>query len=950
MPMKSRLLFPLALILSAPLAAQEARPAPEGWDPAMWEVEDSEFAPEPGWRFGKLDNGLRYMIRRNDRPENTALVRMVIEAGSLDEQDSERGYAHFVEHMAFNGSNRVPEGEMVKLLERLGLAFGADTNASTGFDRTEYKLDLPRADADLLDTALMLMRETASELTFDEEAVQREKGVILSERRVRNSYAYKNLIDSLEFTYPGARLPERIPIGTIETLEAADAATLRAYWAREYVPSDTVLVVIGDFDPALVEAEITEHFAGWQAADSPDQPAAGPVDPAYAGATDIYVDPALTESVVVMRHAPYSEAPDTREERFRSLLHSLGARALARRLQRLQRSEDPPFRGVSISTSDLLEVSRTTQIAVSSEDGGWKRGLDAAIAEYRRALQYGFSEAEIAEQVSNIRTSGENAAANAATRSNASFVGRALALLRGERVPVTPQEELAFFEEHAEAISPQAVLDAMRAEAVPLDNPLIRYTGKTEPEGGAEALRATVDAAFAREVAPPEAAEAVEFAYTDFGTPGQVVSDSTTDELGIRTLRFANGVMLNLKPTDLADDRVMVEVNIDGGQMLASREDPLAVELVPLLPAGGLGKHSRDELQSILAGRSVGSSLRAEGETFVASATTTPRDLELQLHLIAAYLVDPGYRAEGLGPWRKGLEDFFARLGRTPSSALGEALGPLISNGDPRFSRQPLTSYQALDFDRLRGNLADRLATGALEIALVGDFEEDAAIALVARTFGALPPREAAFREYGDERGTRSFTDRRGAHAVTHLGEADQALVRFIWPTTSAEDWELSSRLSLLSRVMDLELTETLREELGQTYSPHASSSQSDVYRDFGTFSLGAEVDVSQVVAAREAIERALRRMVAEGPSEDTLDRARRPLLESLDNRLKTNGGWMALVDRAQSEPEDIVRFLRAKDRQLAITPAELRDLARQYLDPEQALVVTVLPDSAKTD
>ncbi|MFZ1744067.1 MAG: insulinase family protein, partial [Pontixanthobacter sp.] len=222
----------LSLVLSASfttqLAAQETgsealvareQAAPAGWNPADWDLEDSEFTPEAGWHFGKLDNGMRYIIRRNNRPEGTALVRMEIAAGSLDERDAERGFAHYLEHMAFNGSTHVPEGEMIKLLEREGLAFGADTNASTDFERTQYKLDLPRADPALLDTALMLMRETASELTIAQDAVERERGVILSERRVRNDYNFKNTVDRLEFAYPEARISQRLPIGTIETLE-----------------------------------------------------------------------------------------------------------------------------------------------------------------------------------------------------------------------------------------------------------------------------------------------------------------------------------------------------------------------------------------------------------------------------------------------------------------------------------------------------------------------------------------------------------------------------------------------------------------------------------------------------------------------------------------------------------------------------------------------------------
>ncbi|MBU1756053.1 MAG: insulinase family protein, partial [Alphaproteobacteria bacterium] len=628
-------------------------------------------------------------------------------------------------------------------------------------------------------------------------------------------------------------------------------------------------------------------------------------------------------------------------------LRQIAGGALSRRLQRLQRSEDPPFRGVSFSTADLFEAGRTTTLGVASEEGQWRRALQAAVDEYRRALEHGFSEAEIAEQLANLRTGFENAAANAGTRSNAALVGQALALAEGKFVPTAPADALARFETMAPGVTPAEVLAAMRADAIALDQPLIRFSGKTAPEGGEAGLRAAVEAAFARPVAPLEDSANAQFGYTDFGAPGEVVADSRTEELDIRTIRFANGVMLNLKPTDLADDRVTVQLTIDGGRMLASRADPLAVELAGLYTAGGLGKHSRDELQSILAGRSVGASFGAGDETFAGAATTTPRDLELQLQVMAAYLTDPGYRAEGLGPWQRSLADFFARLGRTPESALSEGLGPLLSDGDPRFTRQPLEAYRALDYGRLAATIADRLESGAVELALVGDFDEEQAIAMVARTFGALPRREPAFRAYEGENRERSFTDRRETVTLTHGGEPDQAILRMVWPTAGDEDWARTSRLTLLSRVMRLALTDTLREELGQTYSPVVDSSPSDIYRGYGTFSLGAAVDVAQLDAAEQAVEETVRAMIAEGPSADMVERARQPILEGLDNRLKTNAGWMGLAARAQSQPEDIRRFLEAKERQLAITPAELQALAAEYLDPAKAVRVRVVPETA---
>src|SRR5688572_27798713 len=257
-----RFLLALSLALSAPALAQQAPVAPAH----EWPFEESDLPPDPEYRFGRLDNGMRYVIRPNGTPAGQGMVQFWVDAGSVAETEEERGYAHFIEHMAFNGSTRVPEGEMVRLLEREGLAFGPDTNASTNFDVTLYMLNLPRNDPALLDTALMLMRETASELTFSPEAVEREKGIVLSERRVRDTYQLRNLVDNLEFQYPGSRFADRLPIGTVESLQAATPDKLRALYQRIYRPENTAIVVVGDFDPDQVEAEIREHFASWQPA------------------------------------------------------------------------------------------------------------------------------------------------------------------------------------------------------------------------------------------------------------------------------------------------------------------------------------------------------------------------------------------------------------------------------------------------------------------------------------------------------------------------------------------------------------------------------------------------------------------------------------------------------------------------------------------------------------
>ncbi|KRA83899.1 M16 family metallopeptidase [Altererythrobacter sp. Root672] len=927
------------LATSVPALAQPAPVAPEH----EWPFEKSDLPADPAYRFGRLDNGMRYIIRSNGTPAGQAMVQFWINSGSVAETEQERGYAHFIEHMSFNGSTRIPEGEMVKLLEREGLAFGPDTNASTSFDTTLYMLNLPRNDPALLDTALMLMRETASELTFNPEAVEREKGVVLSERRVRDTYDYRDTIDGLEFFYPGARFVDRMPIGTFETLQAATPEKLRELYQRIYRPENTAIIVVGDFDADKVEAEIREHFASWQPASIIPETDPGPIPFDLAGQTDIYLDPALSEQITISRHGPAPDRTDTRAFREKNVRRQLGYGIINRRLQRLARAENPPFRSAGVGTAEMFDAGRTSNLVIYAGEGEWRGALAAAQAEYRRALEFGFTEAEVAEQIANLRTSLENNVAGASTRSNANFITGAITLLEDNQIPTTPDSALERFLGHLPEITPDSVLAALKEEFVPLDNPLIRFEGRTAPEGGAEALRAAWNEGMAVQLAAEDSVGLEAWGYTDFGTPGTVVSDTAEPLLGIRTLVFSNGLRLNLKKTELQRDRISVQLNVDGGQMLNTREDPIATAMSSSLPIGGLGKHSTDELQSILAGRSVSFNLGTTDDTFVLNAGTTPRDLEVQLQVLAAAISDPGYRPQGESQYRRNIKAFFASRNATPESALANALGEIVSDGDPRFTLQPQDAYLGLSFARLRDEIADRLNHGALELAVVGDFDEGQTIDMVSRTLGALPQREADFRAYTDNR-TRMFTTDRAPRVVRHEGAADQAIVRMSWPTRDDSDFAEVLKLDLLDRVMRIELTDKLREELGKTYSPGVSASESDTYTGYGTFNIAASVDVKEVDATRAAILETVRSLIDQPVDDDALLRARQPLLEAYDNALKTNAGWMNLAYRAQSKAERIERFTTGKDRLAALTPADVQEMAAKYLQPDKRLEIIVLP------
>ncbi len=922
-----------------PAAAAPVRPAP------VWAFETSDAPLDPAFRFGHLPNGMRYAIRHNANPAGTVLVRMEVETGSLDESEDERGFAHFIEHMAFQGSTHVPEGEMVRLLERKGLAFGADTNAVTSFQHTTYMLDLPRNDAGLIDTALMLMRETASELSFAPEQVTRERGVVLAEKRDRDTWQLRDAEARFAFFDPQARYAARLPIGTLTSLNGATPARLRAFWAAHYVPARTSVVVIGDIDAAAVEAAITAHFADWPAAPAPAHPSAGPIDPADMGRSEVFIDAALPQRVTAARHGGWVDEPDTLAQRREDMLRRIGYGVINRRLQSVARRPDAPFESAALSTADIFHAGITTTLTIDCRDGLWQPAVTSAVAEYRRALAQGFTAAELAEQLANLRTALEHQVAEADTRGSGALLNEVFSLLRDRVVPTTPQSVLDRFNAFAPEVTPDMVLAALSREALPLEAPLLRYTARTPLPGGAPALRKVWDSAWA--AAAGVAAEApkamAHFAYDSFGTPGTVVADAREPLLGIRRLRFANGVRLNLKHTAIDKDRVLVSVNIDGGKMLATRAAPLSVEMMPVIAAGGLGRHSQDELQSLLAGHVVGASWQNSPETFTSAAQTTPADLGLELRLIAAFVTDPGYRREGEQQYAEVVKRYFAQMRATPGAALNAAIGGLIADNDPRFTTQPRAAYAAQTFARLKAAVADRLAHGAIEIGIVGDIDEDRVVALVSSSFGALPAREPEFLPYPEQRDHPFSADHR-LRVLHHTGPADQALVHVVWLTRDYRDPVEKQALNLLDRVMRIALLDELRQKLGKTYSPGAASETSRVWRNFGLFHVSASVDVKDVAAVDAAIAETVARLRDAPVSADLLQRAREPLLLELTNELKANTTWLGLAAHAASQPDGIERQVKARERLLAVTAADVQAVAQHYLVPTRAVPIHVLP------
>ncbi len=909
-----------------------------------WGLHRGDLTPDPDIRYGVLRNGMLYAIRRNTTPLRAASIRLRFDIGSTAEADDQRGLAHFLEHMAFNGSKRVPEGEMIKILERHGLAFGPDTNASTSFTQTVYSLDLPSVGNATLDTGLMLMREIAGELTIAPDAVDRERGVILSERRARDQFALRRLEHFIDFALPGTPVSRALPIGDPHVIGNAPADRIRDLYTRYYTPGRAAIVITGDIDIRTVEAKIRARFSNWRGAgETPGDPVAAHIDPARPSAAAYFRDPDVPTSVSLFVIKPRDDRPDDIAKRRDDILRTLANAIVSRRIARLAREADATILGGGASSGEIVSTAEQSAITIGAKGDDWRSALGVADQELRRALEHGFTRAELAEQLANLRTGFENAARQADTRRSDALATAIASAIEQDSVVTTPGYRLDLFERFVPTLTLDAVEAAFRSQWAGA-NPLVHVSGKlalTDPE-------ATILSALAasRSIAVKALPDIGldNFGYTDFGPAGTIATDTRVADLGIRAIRFANNVRLSIKTTAFEKDRVRVSLRVGGGMLELPADQPgLAMFMNSVFSAGGLEKHSFDALQSMLAGRTVTLGLAASDDHFGGTVTTNPRDLPLQMQLFAAFMTAPGFRGEADAQWQRMAPTFYDTLDASPGAIVGRDVGRIVAGGDPRFGVPPLDTLLRRNTAELRAATARAFRTGAIEIGIVGDIAEQDAIDLVARTLGALPMRDATPPSFAEARRV-AFPSDRAPVTLHHEGKADQAMTLAYWPTTDDADYPQVARLNLLAGVMRLMLTEQLRERLGATYSPGASSNMSDVYPGFGQFSISSSIDPKDAPAVEAAIAEIARTLRDTPVDADLLLRARQPILERIERSRRENANWLAIVDQAQSAPRYLDRFRTNRAIYQAITAADLQAMARRYLEPDAMLRIRVMP------
>ncbi|MFN0207814.1 MAG: M16 family metallopeptidase, partial [Planctomycetota bacterium] len=864
-----------------------------------WEHETSDIAVNPRIKFGKLSNGMRFAWMANAEPQKRCYVRIHINAGSFAENEDERGMAHFLEHMCFNGSKNFPAETLVEWFQKHGMAFGADTNAFTAFAQTVYQLDLPNADEVILSEGLKVFRDFADGLLIEEKEVTKEKGVVDSEERERDSAQYRALVKSLEIQYSGTRVPSRLPIGTKNARDQFSAASVRKFYETWYRPENMTLVIVGDLKDLNPEKLIHQYFDGFKAPLTAPKPEPPLGVPSYATKEYFVFDkdlPATQIGISLVR--PWTERAASIKNLHDDVPLDFAREMLNIRFSELAKKKSAPFANASVADIRTaseragfnLEEGEALQIVCQGEQ--WEKAIATCEYEVRRAIEFGFDESELEEVKARALRSFDEAVEREKTRASTSFLQDILDAAENRSVPTTAEVMRNILKPAVEKVTIQDIHAAFK-KAWSEGTLLIGGTGNIDL--GADAgkkLRTAYEESIKKPVKAKKKVVKQQFAYaSDPAMKGEIETSKKNDEFDFSEVVFKNGVRVFVKKTDFKEKQIIVSASVGEGSMSM---EPGNLEMQwfggGMFSGGGLGKHSVDDLRKLTAGKQVGASLAIGEDSFVMQGATTKEDLLLQFELMTAHFTDPGWRDDGLQQILKQIPFVFQQLKHLVDAAIEINFMHELYNRDARHRGPDQSKAEALAMESLKSVVAPQLADAPVTISVVGDLDVDATISAIAQTFGNLPKR----REYN------RFDDRRVPATIVAGkkftfdvdSEETKTAVQIVYPTTDGRDTATRRKLSWLASVLNDRLRIDVREKLGASYSPSANSRMSRIYPEDGIIAIRAGSDPEQFETLIEACIAAADTLATKGATEEELNRAREPELAKIRDAQRTNGYW----------------------------------------------------------
>ncbi len=915
--------------------------------PSSWPHERSDIDPDPDITWGVLPNGLRYAIRPNAEPQGRISLRFLVHVGSLHERENEQGLAHFLEHMAFRSAENHEGGSIVEKLQRLGIGFGPDNTAFTNYDYTIYHLELPNTDPDTLKTALNVFRIYADGLTFDQEEIDIERGVVLSEMATRDTPGARAGIATGAFIYPQSRTINRQPIGTEYHLRKMRAKQFEEFYDAWYRPERMLLTVVGAIETEAAANLVEVVFGSLQGRGATrDEPAlrndelpvsAQPLIGVHRDAASVGLGLTLTH---VSSPPP---GPNTLAGMASDINTSLAFNILQRRISKQSRERGSSHGTPHIQYGSHLKGWRLSSISLPTKIMAWRLVVRAADQELRRALLHGFTETELRTAKKYFSTYYQQEVRAASTMSSEQIATTLANTIAYDQVYPSARITNEIIQPILDRANLESCHEALKA-AWGDEQPRLFISAHNSFNIGIDEIAEAYRLSRRIEVLPPVDHGIPSFGYTDFGPQGKLVEENHVADLDLTLSRFANGVRYNFKQTDFEANNILINLRVGSGRLSQSQDTPGLDYLANYgLLSGGLGKHDKNELSDIMNGHVISLSFSVESDAFVFSANCAPRELPLTLQTLTAILTDNAYRTEAMRTARSGFGSLYEQLNSNPGGPIFSLAPRVMTRGDTRFGVPNYSILYSRTLAELKEWVEPAFRHGPIEVSIVGDVDFQTATEALSSTLGALPTRNERDNDEADLVAIPRANQKTSVSSID--AKLGQVGVAYYWPVHEVEDVHQERRLGLLGGVVEDRLRKRVREEFGAAYSVTTRFNRIDGFPHQNFFTTYTDVEPARANEISDLIRNEINAMRREGITKDEFERTKQPFLAHRKVHLRTNRYWGYTVLRDAQQRDD--RLASARNRSSdseSIKHAEIQTLLERYFDLSNVFKFRTVP------
>jgi zinc protease len=927
---------------TAPFRAAAQGPAIPG-DLAL----DRPLPVDAAVRTGQLANGLKFFIRRNARPAQRVSLRLAVNAGSLQEEADQRGLAHFLEHMAFNGTRNFKPGELITFLESIGARFGPHVNASTSFDETIYMLDVPTDRDGYVDKGLLALHDFAAGILLLPEEVDKERGVVLEEWRGRLGASSRLTDAQLPVLLQGSRYAERLPIGTPEVIKGAPRERLAAFYETWYRPDQMAVIVVGDLDPADAEKLVRAHFESIPRRTTSIPAVDRRIPPHAETLYSMATDPEAQGWTATLSFKSAATEQRTVGDYRTALVRQLISEMINPRLSEIARRPNAPFIGAEASIDTFGRTLQLFEIGAAVPENGLAAGLEAVMLEARRVQQFGFSAAELDRARRALLAFYERAYNERATSESRSYASEYVRhFLEGEAIPGI-ELEYRIASTYLPTVTVEEV-SKMAHGLVTDENRVVLAVApekKDAPAPTVDSLKAAVMRASTATVEPWADATAGRALVENPPAGGKVTASRTLADLGVTVLTLSNGVEVWMKPTDFKNDQVLFSAYALGGTSLAPESDFHGAEMATsLVGVGGMGGFSPVDLNRMLAGKIAQASPRIGTYTQEIGGSATPRDVETALQLNYLAFTAPNLTAESLDLLKRRLGAMLENQAQSPRAVFGERVS--LVNSSNHYSAKMITpaDVPGLNLDAMQRFYRARFANAAdYTYFFVGAFQVPELTPLMERWIGGLPStgkKTAAFRDMGVR-----FPNAVVREEVKKGKEpASQTVISF-FADAGKDEFEMH-RVRAAGNVLSIRLREILREELGGTYGVSVGYENSLPLPGYGAIVIQFGSAPENVEKLTKAVFAEVDRLKAQGPTADDVNKVKEMEKRDLETNARQNQYWVGSLQTVHMYGWDPTGILRRPQRTDSLTPEILHGIFKKYFQMERYTVVTLKPEA----